>query len=257
MYYQSIYNIKDLFATEVFQIPVCKNKKRGMKDVTVGDLTFFDPEQDDVVWKTIIEKKKNQFSGRVPLQCFIILLVDNARYERNLETLIVSNNGKSEEYKCSRVSHHYEKTVGPRLIYIVYALFENQWDVMTIYTHPIVSKNVPVLIDSNHERNFALTFLSYCEPNLKLMKFYHGEVHQGVLLLPDFKMTNNTRGNYWSEIIEVMGMENSEEYVERKSYLVPAMESYFKLPVREVLPTSLVADCESAITSVTKGNRTV
>lgn len=255
MHYQRAYNIKDLFATCVFEIPVCKNKKRGMKDVTVGDLTFFDPEQDNVAWKNIIEKKKNQFTPQVPLQCFIVLLVDNARYERNQETFIVSKDGRCEKYKCSRVSHHYERTVGPRLIYIVYALIENQWDVMTIYSHPIVSTKIPVLIDSNYERDFALTFLSNCEPNLKLMKFYHGQVHQGILLLPDFQMTNNTPGNYWSEIIEVMGMATSAEYVERKSHLVPAMASHYKLPVREVLPASLESDCESAIASVKKGNR--
>jgi hypothetical protein len=249
------YNIKDLFNTEVFQIPVCKSKDRRVRDVTVGDLTFFNPDKDNIDWKIRVQHKSKQFSQGTPLQAFIVLQVDNATYDRVNEKLIVTIGIRETEYICSRVSHHYEITAGPRLVYIVNALIDGQWDVMTIYTHPVVSNEIPVLIDSNLEREFVLEFISYHEPKLQLMKFYHAITDKSLVLLPDFKMTNYTSGNYYSEIIEVMGMVSSEAYIERKKHLIPAMESYFKLPVREVLAESLKVDCFEAVQTVKEGNK--
>lgn len=254
LYHDKVFNLKEMFSTEVFKILVSKNAEQGGKGVSVGDITFFEPDAENLPWKSIVQRKHAHFNSAIPLQAFIVKRVDGVEYDRKRERLIVTDSGDKTEYQCSRISHHYERTVGPRIVFIVNAVLENRWEVVAIYTHPIIARDIPILVDSNFERKFALLFCSYRLPELRLMKYYHGKAVDGIMLLPDFKMTNHSPSNYWSEIIEVMGMENSDEYVGRKKDIVPAMEATFKLPVREVRPATLEEDCLVAIKSVMKGN---
>jgi hypothetical protein len=252
--HQKEYNLKVLFPGPIFQLPVCKNILKG-GDINIGDLTFFDPESENVDWKSKTISKSAFYPTNIPPQAFIIMLVDDAKYDRKTQCLIVRKNEQETEYNCSRVSHHYERTLGPRLIYIINALIDNAWQTVTIYTHPIVSKDIPVLIDSGYEREFALIFLTYREPDLKLLKYYHSKIMNGRQILPDFKLTSYIKNNYWAEIIEVMGMENDMEYVQRKLDIVKEIESAYQLPVREVSSKTLQEGCEAAVQAVKKGNK--
>jgi len=246
------YNLKDIYKTATFKIPVCRSK--GERAVlSVGDLTFFNPDIERVDWKSIIQRKVKYFTERVPPQAYIVQAVEWANYDREAEVLTTYHDGREVTYSCSRVTHHYERTRGPRIVFIVYVLLES-WVVVTIYTHPIIAVGIPVLIDSNIERNFGQLFLKYKDPNLKLYKYYRGMMDKGILLLPDFKMINCTRGNYWAEIVEVMGVVNDSSYEDRKKYIVPAMAAKFGLPVRVVHPESLSKDLLKIMTSVRKGN---
>ena len=250
-----VYDLKNLYKTDVFKIPVCKSPGKDDRPITVGDITFVSPDEDGVQWKSIVQSKSERFNANVPLQAFIVKVVDGVIYDRVSESVTIFKDGCEEIQSCSRVTQHYERTRGPRIIFSIYAILDNKWSLVAIYTHPIVARNIPVLVDSSIERKFAQMFLDYRDPNLRLYKYYHGVLDKGIVLLPDFRLTNCTPGNYWSEIIEVMGLVNVTSYEERKKYIVPAMVAKYQLPVRLVYPASLSTDCRAAIKSVKKGNR--
>jgi hypothetical protein len=255
MYYGKKYNIKDLFKTSIFKIPVCRGGKGKRDYVSVGDITFFDPDLDEISWKNVVQKRKRLFNKGIPMQAFIVLLVDNVQFDRIKGVVEVNSYGKNLSYRCSRVSHYYEKTPGPRLVFIVNAVINEHWETMAIYTHPIVSPKIPVLVDSHIERKFVFELLSHKDSMLRLKKFYHGVFDNGIFLLPDFKLTNIEKGSHWSELIEVMGINSCSEYTERKSALIPAMSKRYQLPVSTVFGHRIKGDCQSAIKRVKEATK--
>ena len=247
MVFGKVFDLKALFRTKVFKGKVCTNGRNS--PLLISDLVFIDPEKDGLNWQEIIEKKRGRFPAHVPLQAYLILLVDNAIYNRQSEVLTLFNNTSETSYSCSKVSHHYESTSGPRIIFIIRAYIDNDWQVSQVYTHPVVSKEIPMLIDSGIERKFVHEVLGYEDVGIRISKYYQHIEHKGHKLLPDFKLTFS-RGHYRAEIVEVMGMKGNVEYDDRKHVLIPLMKEKYNLPVSEVNPDSVAEDTALIIETI-------
>jgi hypothetical protein len=230
-------NLNALYYTDTFKVNVTSVNK--MPPIQVKDITFILPAENAKNFKRKLLGLQPRFAPHVPLHANFIFMVENADFDSDSSVLTYTNDNKEYKAQCFQVSHHFPNTRGPRIIFLIKAFINECWSTVKIYSHPIISLDRPIMIDSDLERQFCLEVLSLNDERLSLMKYVHHDEYQGVKLLPDFKLTYKCESRHRSVIVEVMGMNNDEEYIERKKRLVPLMEENYKLKVVDVVPGNI------------------
>jgi hypothetical protein len=225
-------NLNALYYSKMFSLPVTSHNKHIIK---VSDITYILPNEKARDYQNVLQKIKYKFPDVVPLQSNFIFLVDDLMISSDNKTYIYTQGEQQKKISAIRQIHHYQRTSGPRIIFLIKAFIEGQWQNYLAYSHPIISIEDPILIDSNLEREFAKQYLSMAKPKSTLTKPYLSKEFQGSQLLPDFiYQDENSRC-----LIEVMGLMEQDEYKERKARLVPLMEKRFAMPVIEVTPDEI------------------
>ncbi|ENM5740395.1 hypothetical protein AB1F87_004021, partial [Vibrio mimicus] len=76
---------------------------------------------------------------------------------------------------------------------------------------------------SNHERKFARQVIHSIQSSQgwRLTKPLEGQAIDNCFVMPDFLLENDDKRHY--HLIEIMGMLNNQDYVDRKDYIVPLM----------------------------------
>ena len=228
-------NLNALFYSKMFALTVSQVNKHKVK---VSDITYVLPNARARNYQANVQQMQYKFAEEVPLQCNFIYLVDDLQMFGPNQHFTYQINGQQKSCLAMRQIHHYQRTSGPRIVFLIKALIEQKWQNYLAYSHPIVDPKHPVLIDSNHERNFALYFLVLAQKGATLTKPYLSCEYQGNHLLPDFIYSAPGKK---SRVIEVMGMLDQKEYRERKSRLVPLMEKRYKMEVIEVEPQGIAS----------------
>lgn len=226
-------NLNALFYSKMFSLPVTSNNNYTIK---VSDITFLLPNEKAREYQRIVENMKFKFSEEVPLQSNFIFVVDDLNFNETDKSFSYLQNEMSRVIKPIRQVHHYQRTAGPRIVFLIKALIEGEWQNYLAYSHPIVSKKHPILVDSSLERKFVHLFLIHASGSAMLTKPYLSTEYQGNQLLPDFIYKNKHDEQC---LIEVMGLVDQEAYRERKARLVPLMSKRFNMPVLELTPTNL------------------
>ena len=140
----------------MFQLPVTKN--RG-KIVKVSDITYCLPNERARAYQSNLMNIKRRFAQDVPLQSNFIFLVHNCTYIQQSDCFSYEQEGINKSTKALRHIHHFQRTSGPRIVFLVKAHIQGNWQNYLLYSHPIVSIQYPVLIDSSLERDFVLCYL--------------------------------------------------------------------------------------------------
>lgn len=141
---------------------------------------------------------------------------------------------------------------GPFLVMMSVCQFvENgKFRIHTAFVKPIVYPSVLMPVDSNHERNFArqvIYRIKHSEGWI-LKKPIDGKAIKGSFVLPDFIIENQ---HHVRHLIEVMGMLNDQDYVDRKEYIVPLMkEGWPEHTVYELDPTKGSKDVHNYMKSI-------
>ncbi|EJC7176013.1 hypothetical protein DC915_RS01995 [Vibrio parahaemolyticus] len=127
-------------------------------------------------------------------------------------------------------------TSGPYLVLSSIVEDEGEFFRHTACVKPIVSREVPMLVDSNYERTMALNLIANINEYTQSSKVDYWSLLKplipkpnanGEQILPDFILTHKVKGrNAFREIVEVMGSDN-EEYTARKQRLIPEMKQKF------------------------------
>ena len=232
-----------------------------------------------------------------PDEGFIIQFTRNVskRFPPQIYTIAVSNeynlvfedgnckftdsNNVERSLKPRSFSHRFKQTKGARLFFFSEAYIDGEWIVPLLYSHPIVSLEIPILVDSNYERVFfkfaserfaiwentltsrlrqkannagdtdvqAAVSFSITKPYFA-KTFYH---QPNVPLIPDFKLSRKFKYFDANEtqnlLVEVMGI-NDPVYDARKAEIIPAMERRLKIPVAKVKPETMTADFNDLMT---------
>ncbi|ENM5776001.1 DUF1173 family protein [Vibrio mimicus] len=117
------------------------------------------------------------------------------------------------------------RTPGPYLVFMSICQFvENgKFRLHTAYVKPILYSNWLMPVDSDHERKFARQVIHCIQPShgWALIKPLEGKAIEGCFVMPDFLLENDDKNCY--QLIEIMGMLNDQDYVDRKDYIVPLM----------------------------------
>lgn len=203
--------------------------------------------------------EKNICKETVP-QFFKIRIVDSFSFEDNGHTIVFTNeDDKKESIFAKKRANRFDRTGGPRIIFSHHVYADGQWFICDMYTHPVVSREIPILVDSEYERAFFNKLKNKVESfgkhreelRFRIIKPYFANVFDDnphVPLIPDFKLSidkvcKETKHAMASKqiLVEVMGM-NDEEYAERKRRIVPMMKGRFNLEVVETMPTSFDDD---------------
>ncbi|KJG37709.1 hypothetical protein UA32_12160 [Photobacterium angustum] len=159
---------------------------------------------------------------------FIFEVVDTIEV-LNINSLLFD---KEERFYSKIIRPGNQNTKGPYLI--VSSVIINDGDVYrhTCVIKPIVSKYLLMPIDSDYERNAALTMIGLIKEShdsytlTKPIKPRFSEENE--TLLPDFVINKkNGKSIVNTVLIEVMGYDD-DEYVNRKERLVPKMKSAWK-----------------------------
>lgn len=190
-----------------------------------------------------INKKSFLFSEKVPVQFYNIFVADTCVRVGN--TIKVERNSDETSYDVLKPTMRFERTNGPRICMLITALIDGEWQYPAMYTHPIVSAEIPIMVDSGIERDFFLSVKSQLKDTMVIEKPYFSDDFHGTPLLPDFfirdmSLPKETR----TVVVEVMGMMNSVDYTERKEIIIPKMNNRYKTTVKEVLPETMAADVE-------------
>lgn len=226
-------NMNAIFFSKMFQLLVTKNNGHSIK---VADITYVLPNKKARDYQLNVMRMKYKFANEVPLQCNFIFFVDDVSINETTNTFSYTQDLEIKTVETIRQIHHYPQTTGPRIIFITKALINEQWQNYLAYSHPIISIQHPVLIDSSLERNFANLFLQMSKEGATLTKPYTSKEYKGHHLLPDFIYKS---GDRFTCIVEVMGMLNQEDYKLRKEKLVPMMRARFNMDVIEVEPGNI------------------
>jgi hypothetical protein len=226
-------NLKALFYSKMFQLPVTKHGKHIVK---VSDISFILPNEKARDYQRTLVRLKYKFPDEVPLQCNFIFVVDDLSIDPLDKSFTYQQNHVTRTVSAIRQIHHYQRTSGPRIVFLIKAFIEGCWQNYLAYSHPILSTTHPILVDSSLERRFAQLFLEKGAAGASLTKPYLSTEFQGNHLLPDFIFKD---AQHKPCLVEVMGLLNQEEYQERKARLVPLMSQRFNMPVIEVTPQDL------------------
>lgn len=225
-------NLNALYYSKMFDLKVTQSAKGFAK---LKDLTFILPNDKAREYRHKLNQLKHLFAANTPLQCNFIFTTANAHFEEDRKGFHYEDNGQLKFINSMRSTHHYERTSGPRIVFMTVALIDDKWVNYLLYSHPVVSEQCPVLVDSNLERQFAMQFMQHANNGDKLIKPYIPIVFKETTLLPDFILTR--RGKQM--IVEVMGLMDNDDYRERKSRIVPLMEQRYGMPVIELSPNEV------------------
>jgi|TARA_R110002060_G_scaffold9059_1_gene13405 hypothetical protein len=226
-------NLNALFYSKMFKLPVTKHDKHTVK---VSDITFILPNEKARDYQRTLMRLKYKFANEVPLQCNFIFVVDNLSIDLIDKSFTYKQNHVDRTVRAIRQIHHYQRTTGPRIVFLIKAFIEGCWQNYLAYSHPILTTAHPILVDSSLERRFAQLFLENGKVGASLTKPYLSTEFQGNHLLPDFIFKDAQREPC---LVEVMGLLDQEDYQERKARLVPLMRQRFKMKVIEVTPQDL------------------
>lgn len=159
--------------------------------------------------------------------------------------LVTSNDGSYSLPHISKMICNYPNTTGTRIgvAIITTNVDNNAPEITRFWSYPIVSHELPILVDSHYERLMAiiLTKLVSSQKISSWSKPLLGEFCQGTYVIPDFfvkKMDPNDPSEqpYAKRIIlELMGDAfGVDEYRERKSRTVKMMKKIFKSRLIEI-----------------------
>lgn len=127
-------------------------------------------------------------------------------------------------------------TKGPFLV--ISSAVEDEGELFrhTACVKPIVSREVPMLVDSNYERKMGLLLIECINLQAERSKKNYWSLHKplipkpgasGEQILPDFILSHKLNGKVeFREIVEVMGTDDPG-YDERKQRLIPEMKDKF------------------------------
>lgn len=231
---EKIYNLHDAYNSNTASAVVCKLIK-------VKDLLSIPPKLKYAVSKSKIDKIKDRFDSKTAPQLYTILLVDDLDYSNVEKTIKIHKGGRVKTINFNNVTHSYPRTSGPRICFIVQAIIDSVWTNQIIYTHPIVSPEHPIMVDSDLERQFFIKLVKQLPEKAVINKPYFCDDYKGRILKPDFIVSNgeSDKDKRKSVVVEVMGLVDDPEYRERKRELIPMMRNRYKSGVIEVLPDSL------------------
>jgi hypothetical protein len=229
---------------------------------------YYQPDQ------KFIDRFCKKVSEKVPPQIYTIAVSNHDNYTiSDGQCRFTDSKGVERNFRPRRASHRFSQTTGPRLFFFIEAYVDGEWIVPSLYSHPIVSLEIPILVDSNYERNFfifiaekfarreeALTAELRRKPNseglkdndasvsFSIVKPYFAKIldeQPNVPLIPDFKLTRSVKYFDFSEslhvLVEVMGY-NDPDYDARKDEIIPAMERRLGTKVARVKPESMEHD---------------
>ncbi len=156
-------------------------------------------------------------------------------------TVSITVDDKSKFYlKRLLLEHQGLRTEGPYLVFIMICrpTIDRKYQSHTAYVKPIVNKNWLMPVDSNYERKFAKRALYHLQKgqDWTLEKALEGKAYDNCYLLPDFMISHPQH----KHLIEIMGMLDNQDYLDRKDYIVPRMkEAWPNHTLFELDPTSI------------------
>ena len=137
----------------------------------------------------------------------------------------ITVNGKTLYVKRILTEGQGVRTAGPYLVFISMCEFvqDGAFRLHTAYIKSITYPNLLMPVDSNHERNFTRQVIHHIDHShsWSLTKPLEGKAIDDCFVMPDF-LLENERLNI-KQLIEVMGMLNDQDYVDRKDYILPLM----------------------------------
>lgn len=239
------YNLHSVYFSNVASASVCNKIK-------VKDLLLIYPGKEDSISSAKVEKMKGSFDSKTAPQYYTILLVDNLTYNDVNKTTSIHKDGKVKTITFNKTTHCYPRTSGPRVCFIVNAIIDGIWINQIIYTHPVVSPEHPILVDSDLERQFFNKLVEKLPEKAVVIKPYFCDDFHGRILKPDFIISNGSydKDNRKSLVVEVMGLVDDPEYIARKRELIPLMEKRYSSNVIEVLPNSVIDSINTIIQSI-------
>lgn len=116
-------NLNALYYSAMFQLPVTSCNNHIVK---VSDITYCLPNYRARNYQKMVQRIQYKFSGSVPLQSNFIFLVDDIDIN-NINSFEYTQSNKVRVISVMRQIHHYQRTSGPRIIFLVKALIENKW----------------------------------------------------------------------------------------------------------------------------------
>lgn len=142
------------------------------------------------------------------------------------------------------LEHQGLRTDGPYLVFMMIcrATKDRKYQSHTAYVKPIINDNWLMPVDSNYERKFAKRVVYHVQKgeNWSIEKPLEGKSLDDCYLLPDFLIAHQEHHH----LIEVMGMLNNQDYLDRKDYIVPRMKlAWPNHTVFELDPTSTDVTC--------------
>ncbi len=203
-----------------------KNIKFGAS--TLNHFIFYGRSGEQFAERALMSKG---WKGTGRRQAFIVEMVDEI--EKNESELLFD----SEPVFYERVIRPGRNTTsGPYLVLSTLVEDEGEMFRHTACIKPIVSREIPMLVDSNLEREMALSIIHNIDHRSKRTKESYWSLQKplipkpgdnGEAILPDFILTHKVNNKFaYREIVEVMGTD-SVDYVERKARLIPQMKEKF------------------------------
>lgn len=157
-----------------------------------------------------------------------LAMVTNDAIEINEEdkaNKTVTVNGKVFYVKRILTEGQGIRTKPPYLVFISLCEFiqGGAFRLHTAYIKSIVYPNLLMPIDSNYERKFARQVIHHIKDgdSWSLTKPLEGKAIDDCFVMPDF-LLENTKLEI-NHLVEIMGMLNDQDYVDRKEYILPLM----------------------------------